>query len=608
MPRRWPHHWSRHTWTGLYQWAVMAGGTLTVVLARPRWSKEPDVLVTLVLLFAIAEYFPTRVRVGAVSFGFPIAYGAFLLYGPAGAIWAAAVGTALANLARRRDWRVTWFNAAQFALAALAASRLSAFWPGPPTLHRYVLPVLAYLAWYYAANNVIVDLLLWMRLRVYPRADWLAKTKLELVSAAVSYGYTLLMLFLVPQNRGHDPLALIFFFLPLLTVGGFARLLANLSQYARHMETLLEVSALITTAPDEMQALDTALSRLNALGDYRYAAVYQMQGDELTCRALRGIPPEELAHPRIHVGEGLTGWAAQNAALAVAGETRTDSRNTLGEGVREQAHMLAAVPLMSRGQVMGVLTVGKERSRSLQPEDTQPLKLYANLLAAVLHNLQATEERKRLLLLQERNRLAREIHDGLAQSLAGAILQMDRLERLLDGGAGGAKRLLHLVREQVRASLLEVRRSIFNLRPSPLEEGGLADALRREIEKLQQKGLMGGAEVRLEVRGAQRPLSGMVEDEVFRVAQEGLTNALKHGEATKVSVTLQFHPERLRLTIRDNGKGFQLAEAVRVAGEKAGFGLIGMNERAERLGASFDVQSRPGQGTSMTLEVPLLGD
>ncbi|MHB8927551.1 MAG: GAF domain-containing sensor histidine kinase [Bacillota bacterium] len=603
-----PHHWSRHTWTGLYQWTVVAGGTLTVALARPRWSKEPDVLITLVLLFAIAEYFPTRVRAGAVSFDFPIAYGAFLLYGPAGAVWVTAVGTALANLARGRNWRVTWFNAAQFALSALAAARLSVFWPGPPTLHQYVLPILAYLAWYYAANNIIVDLLLWMRLRVYPMADWLAKTKLEALSAAVSYGYSLLMLILAPQHRGQDPLALIFFFLPLLTVGGFARLLANLSQYAHHMETLLEVSALITTAPDDIQALDTVLSRLNALGDYRYAAIYQMQGDELTCRALRGIPPEELAHPRIHVGEGLTGWAARNAVLAVAGEARNDPRNTLGEGVREQAHALAAMPLMNSGQVVGVLTVGKERSRSLQPEDTQPLKLFANLLAAVLHNLQTTEERKRLLLLQERNRLAREIHDGLAQSLAGAILQMDRLERLLDGSAGGAGKLLHLIREQVRASLLEVRRSIFNLRPSPLEKGGLADAFRQEIVKLQQKGLVGDTEVRLEVRGEQRPLSGMVEDEVFRVAQEGLTNALKHGEATKVSVILQFHPEWLRLTIRDNGKGFQLAEAIRVAGEKANFGLMGMNERAQRLGASFDVQSRSGQGTSLTLEVPLLGE
>jgi signal transduction histidine kinase len=185
---------------------------------------------------------------------------------------------------------------------------------------------------------------------------------------------------------------------------------------------------------------------------------------------------------------------------------------------------------------------------------------------------------------------------------------MDRLERLIDHDGRAAHTVLHHVRETVRENLLELRRSIWGLRPSPLEQQGLVDALRREVDALKAKGLAGATEVRMEVRGEQRRLSGLVEDEVFRVAQEGLTNALKHAGAAEVVLALQFQADRLRVTIRDNGRGFVLADAVRRGQSRSTFGLVGMSERADRLGAQFDLQSRPGGGTRLTLEVPLLGE
>lgn len=599
--------WSRRSFRDLYFWAVCLLGAAVLALYGPDWSREPEVLTALIVLFGLAEYFPTRVKVGGISFSFPMAYAAFVLYGTPGMAWVAALGTALANVARGRSWRVTLFNATQFALAALAAGALSQRLAGTPSMGAWVLPLLLNIGLYYTANNLIVDFLLWLRLRVYHRSDWLAKNRYEALSASVGLAFTGLMLLLAPQQRGHDPLALTFFFLPLLTVGGFVRLLTSLSRFAGQMETLMEVSTLATFAP-ESKALDTALAHLDGFDDYRYAAIYQTEGDDLTLRALRGLDREELSHLRIPHGEGITGWAARLGARHLTGDARQDPHNTIGEGHREQVLTLAAIPLLSGSQVIGVLTVGKERAQSLQPEDVRLLTIFANLVAAILRNLALAEERERLLLVQERARLSREIHDGLAQSLAGSLLQMDRLERTIESEPRTARRLVGQLREHVRELLLEVRRSIYNLRPSSLEERGLVETLRHELERLREKNLFEGTETRLEVRGEQRRLSGLVEDEVFRIAHEGLTNALKHAEATEVILGLHFFPDRLRLTIRDNGRGFHLADAVRGVGERQSFGLTGMSERAERLGASFDVDSRDGQGTRLMLEVPLLGE
>ncbi len=592
--------WTRRSFAGIYLWSAVCLGTASLLLYQPEWSRLPGELATLVLLFGLAEYFPTRVRVGAISFSFSIAFAAFLLYGVGGAGWTAALGTIAANVARRRSWRVTWFNGAQFALATLAAGLLSNWVAGPVRLGNLLAPLTAYIATYYVTNNCMVDGLLWLRLKVYRFQDWWIKTRYEALSALISFGYSLLMIILAPQDRGHDPLALIFFFLPLLTVSTFVRLLTHLSHFAGNMATLMEVSTLVTYSP-ESRALETALSHLDAFDEYTYAAIYKVDGDGLSLHAVRGPAPAD----RMPLGEGLSGWVARHGSAIVTGDARQDPRNTLGEGAHEGVQAMAAFPLASGGQVIGVFTVAKERSHSIQPEDVRLLTIVSNLLAAILRNLDLAQHRERLLLEQERNRLAREIHDGLAQSLAGSLLQMDRLERLVESDAKGARRFLGTLREHLRETLLEVRRSIYNLRPSPLEENGLIETLRHEVQKLSDTA---PANVRLEVRGEQRRLSSLVEDEVFRIAQEGLANALKHSGASEITLTLQFQEDQLRLTVRDNGQGFLLVDAVRGARDRQSFGLVGISERAERLGASFEVDSRPGAGTKLMVDIPLMGE
>lgn len=204
---------------------------------------------------------------------------------------------------------------------------------------------------------------------------------------------------------------------------------------------------------------------------------------------------------------------------------------------------------------------------------------------------------------EERRRVAREIHDSPAQSLANLVFRLEVCEKLL-----AAERLPELrgelaeLKGLIKGSLQEVRKIIFDLRPMALDDLGLVPALRRYLEGLEERE---GLVVNLAVFGQEVRLASAVEVGLFRIIQEALHNVSKHARAASARVTLTYGQEQLLLSVRDDGRGFDLREVER--GGRAGghFGLISMRERAELLGGRFEVKSAPGQGTRITLAVPI---
>jgi two-component system sensor histidine kinase DegS len=204
---------------------------------------------------------------------------------------------------------------------------------------------------------------------------------------------------------------------------------------------------------------------------------------------------------------------------------------------------------------------------------------------------------------EERRRVAREIHDSPAQSLANLVFRLEVCEKLL-----AAERLPELrgelaeLKGLIKGSLQEVRKIIFDLRPMALDDLGLVPALRRYLEGLEERE---GLVVNLAVFGHEVRLASAVEVGLFRIIQEALHNVSKHARAASARVTLTYGQEQLLLSVRDDGRGFDLREVER--GGRAGghFGLISMRERAELLGGRFEVKSAPGQGTRITLAVPI---
>ncbi|MGA2215727.1 MAG: two-component regulator propeller domain-containing protein [Bryobacteraceae bacterium] len=218
-----------------------------------------------------------------------------------------------------------------------------------------------------------------------------------------------------------------------------------------------------------------------------------------------------------------------------------------------------------------------------------------------LYNLRLRQIRQRFsLVLEERGRLAREIHDTLAQGFVGISSQLDAVALTLNGRVDVARKHLDLARKMVRHSLTEARRSVMDLRASALEGHDLPAAL---SEAAPQWTAGSAVHIRVDVEGEHRPLPEETEQHLLRIAQEAVTNAVKHAHASQVRIHLQMAGRELSLRVADDGQGFEQDEAFSEVGGH--FGLLGMRERAERLGGELRLRSEPGQGTEVHVTVPL---
>jgi len=255
-----------------------------------------------------------------------------------------------------------------------------------------------------------------------------------------------------------------------------------------------------------------------------------------------------------------------------------------------------AVPINIGALTLGVLDIQGDKENSLDEMDLYTAQAIADQLANALENERLSEETRELAILEERNRMAREIHDTLAQGFTGIVLQLEAAEQGLNEAPESVPSHIDRARALARESLSEARRSVWALRPQALEKRDLAGAIRREVEHLASEGRVGA---RLIMSGKRARLEESIEDALLRITQEALTNVRRHSGATTAEVRLSFGEENVRLSIVDNGVGFDTSSA-----KEGSFGLIGMNERAQACGGNARVHSTPGTGTRIEITVP----
>ena len=202
-------------------------------------------------------------------------------------------------------------------------------------------------------------------------------------------------------------------------------------------------------------------------------------------------------------------------------------------------------------------------------------------------------------VLAERNRMAREIHDTLAQSFVGVSVQLELTAQLLaQSQLAAAGQQIDRTREYVREGLAEARRSIWDLRAITAQH-----TLPTRLTQLAERFTTASLPIHLNIGGTYRPLPSAFEDEILRIAQEALSNVTRHAHATRVSIDLRYHASQLALTITDDGRGFHASDDSLAA--RGHFGLQGMRERAAQIQAQLTVESSPGQGTTIRLEAPI---
>jgi signal transduction histidine kinase len=287
--------------------------------------------------------------------------------------------------------------------------------------------------------------------------------------------------------------------------------------------------------------------------------------------------PEPYRTPDIHMHARFRGWWPRS---------HPDMRSFLG------------VPIVARGGIIGALYLtDKEGADAFSDADEKLIVLLAAHAAIAIENARLHERSRELSIVEERNRLARELHDSVTQQMFGVVLAAQSAGELLARGDATAADEVQRVQALARGAMDELRSVVFELRPASLEAEGLAQALRKHVDVLRR---VTGEPIELRV-GAPPPLRAAAAGEVFRIAQEALQNALRHAAAERIEVRLEDGGGRLVLTVSDDGRGFDPGAPVL---RSRRLGLTSMEERATELGGQLTVRSRPGEGTTVRLEVP----
>jgi two-component system NarL family sensor kinase len=251
---------------------------------------------------------------------------------------------------------------------------------------------------------------------------------------------------------------------------------------------------------------------------------------------------------------------------------------------------------------LGMLNVAGPEWRELDGETLRLLRTIGDMVGVAVERARLDARRLDSAQTEERNRLAREIHDTLAQDLSAVIFQLEAAEALLVQRAEPERvqRSVTAALGLARKGLDEARRSVLDLRAAPLEGRTLPVALAALAAETDTDK---GPAVLFEMGTAPPPLPPAVEVGLYRIAQEALQNALRHADAARVVLRLEASPGRVRLTVQDDGQGFAISSEGSTGSR---FGLVGMRERARLLGGSFQIESSSRAGTRITADIPLL--
>ena len=306
---------------------------------------------------------------------------------------------------------------------------------------------------------------------------------------------------------------------------------------------------------------------------------------------------------RMRVGdEGIIGHVAGTGLPWMTGDVTTDPYYSDRGMANLEIHSELAMPIKQGDVVVGALDFHSAEKRAFDDTDMLIAQTLANQLAVAIENARIFDETRDMAVLEERNRMAREIHDTLAQGFTGIFIQLEAGEDSLeDDDLDGLRERVGVAKRIARECLAEARRSVWNLLPEALERNPLDAIIAREVETF---GSTMDCEVEFTLLGARRELPAATQAAMMRICQESLTNIRKYAGATYVGVTLDYGLDEVILAVTDNGVGFD-PENIRIGEGQGGFGLTGMRQRARLLRGDVDIVSAPGKGSAVKARIPI---
>jgi two-component system NarL family sensor kinase len=377
----------------------------------------------------------------------------------------------------------------------------------------------------------------------------------------------------------------------------------TLARRNRELSILNAIAEALNREVDLSRALRVALARVTELFHLHTGWVFLM--DEVTGKTYletsQNLPPVLSNEPKRMEGtcycldSYLDGDLKGAANVNIIECSRLEKLVDGTDGLRYHA----SIPLYAYGKKLGVFNVASADWRELAPDDLRLLYTVGDLLAMAIERARLFAKSAQVGAVEERNRLAREIHDTLAQGLSAITLQLEAADALLEASANSprARQAVQQALTLTRANLEEARRSVLDLRAAPLEGRTLVEALQALAREWSAQWNL---PTQCVIVGAPRPLPVRIEVGLYRIAQEALTNVVRHAQAKRLTVKLLLSPEQAALHVEDDGRGFEPTQI-----PKGRFGLIGLSERAKLLGGHLHVRSSVGAGTWLEVVVPL---
>ena len=376
----------------------------------------------------------------------------------------------------------------------------------------------------------------------------------------------------------------------------------RVAERTRELATLLQVASNVASTLELKPLLNLIMEQLRTVVAYSGAAIFTLIDDrELRLLIYTGpIPQQELRYSWPLAHDQVNAQVIRERQPVIIPDTHADAPLARAYQVTAGPHLAymrawMGVPLIVKDQVIGMLGFDHDQANYYTPHHAELALAFASYAAVAIENARLYEQARTLASLEERQKLARELHDSVSQALYGISLGAQTARALLDSDepAKAAKPLDYVV-DLADAALTEMRALIFELRPESLETEGLVAALTKQAEATR-------ARHRLTVKTQfceEPPLSIPVKEALYRIAQEALHNIVKHAHATQVDLTLTCDHERLQLEIKDNGQGFDPTDAF-----PGHLGLHSMRERAEGVAGKFTLESRRGEGARVLVEI-----
>jgi len=376
---------------------------------------------------------------------------------------------------------------------------------------------------------------------------------------------------------------------------------ATLTRRNEQLALLNQIGTALASSLELEEILNKTLALLMAHFKVEAGEIFLKDEDGETLRLVlhRGEAAEAFwIRNRFKIGEGMVGQAAKTLQPIISHHLEKDELGTQRAVLEAGFKQIACIPLTARGEIVGVLTIATRSRKTISQSELQLLVSVAGGAGTAIENARLHTNVRRLAVLEERERIGMDLHDGTIQSIYGVGLALENARMMLRENPSIAEDRLEKAMEDLNHTIRDIRSYILDLRPRQLQGENLIEGLARLISEFRQN-----TKVEVSLAGPKVNLSDLPQMHamsLFHICQEALANIAKHAKASKVTIDLWTTSDRILLEVSDNGQGFDLDKTSKTVGH----GLANMQTRVQNVGGDVDITSASGGGTSILAWVP----